>query len=62
MVEGREEFVRKQTNLYMYMNMHNNYKQKVTYSQVYTIFYPSVKDQTLLQAPQRMSNTTQHSS
>ena len=62
MVEGREEFVRKQSyihiHVYMYMHMHNKYKQKVTHSHFYTLnlfFYPSVKDQTLLQAPQRMS-------
>ena len=65
MVEGGEkEFVRKQTtyihlHVYMYMHMHNNYKQKKsTHSHFYTLHLfvdPSVNDQTLLQAPQRMS-------
>ena len=43
MVEGREEFVRKQTyvhiHVYMYMHMHNNYKQKVTHSHFYTLYF-----------------------
>ena len=47
MVEGQEEFVRKQTyvHVYMYMHMHNNYKQKVTIltSTHFTCFFFSVK-------------------
>ena len=57
---GTAEGVCKKTDklTYMYMHMHNNYKQKSdTFSLLHTfsVFSPSVKDQTLLQAPQRMS-------